>query len=378
MIKIVFVTDYLTLTSGGPRFFIDVFKQLARKGFEISVITGTTDNERIMYIGKEIDIVDLKVYKPHIFPSDQPINVIKFLSRASYIIKEIIKELPFFVLHLNSHFPNLIPYIIRSYTSIPIVCSIHHLEEIYQFYGLLPKLAKIVFQDMFEVNSPCTIIHVPSNSTKQKVEHLSIVNRGNVIVIPPGIEIEKYTYISKRTEKNLFIMIGRLERRKHYDHAVAAFKIVVRHKPEAKLFIIGDGPLKQYLTRLIRRLLLEKNVFLLGLVDEETKLDLLSRAQALIHLGYPEGFGTVLIEALASGTPVIAYNVPPLNEIIEHKVTGTLVNKDSIIDLARVIMKFDKYDFHYNKLREIAKKYDISIVAKKFELLYKHLVKLQK
>ena len=55
----------------------------------------------------------------------------------------------------------------------------------------------------------------------------------------------------KEPEENLFLMIGILEKIKHYDHVIMAFKIVTRYRPEAKLFIIGDGSLKQYLTQLL-------------------------------------------------------------------------------------------------------------------------------
>jgi len=193
-------------------------------------------------------------------------------------------------------------------------------------------------------------------------------------VIPPGIEIEKYMSIPRRIEEDLFVMMVRLERRKHCEHAIAAFKVVTRRNPNVRLFIIGDGPMKPYLMQLIKRLSLEKNVHLLGVVDEETKLDFLSRAQALIHLGYPEGFGIAILEALASGVPVIAYDVPPINEIIKNNITGVLIKKDNLIELAEAILNTDKFGFDSKILRNATRKYDISITTRQFDALYKYLV----
>jgi len=204
------------------------------------------------------------------------------------------------------------------------------------------------------------------------------MNRNDVVIIPPGIDVKKYLSVTKEPEENLFLMVGILEKIKHYDHAIMAFKIVTRYRPEAKLFIVGDGSLKQYLTQLIRSLSLEKNVLPLGSVDEKTKLDLLSKAQALIHLGRPEGFGIVLIEALATDTSIIAYDVPPLNELVKSGVSGVLVEieniKDNIIELAKSIISINKYDFDFKALKHSVKKYDIEIVTKKFEDLYIRLI----
>jgi len=369
------------MNTGGPRFLVEVFRRLVKDRFSFHIIAGTV-SDMFSYTSSgnddRINIINLNAINYRVLLSEQPSNVIRYLYKAILTINKVMRELDIDIIHLNSHFPNLLTYILRiSYPNKPIICSIHHLEEMHQFPDLVSKIAKTIIQDLLEVSSPCDVVHTPSNSVKQEIESLSIVNKNNIVVIPPGIDTKKYLSIAKNPEEDLFLMIGRLEKRKHYDHALTAFRIVVRRKPKAKLFIIGDGPIKPYLAQLIKRFSLEKNVFLLGTVDEKTKLDLLSRAQALIHLGYPEGFGIAILEALATGTPVIAYDVPPINEIIVHKVTGILVKKDSVINVAEAIVNIDKYDFHYNKLREIAKKYDINIIAKKFEKLYKHLVKLQ-
>lgn len=367
MNRIVFVIDYLSMKTGGPRFLFEVMRNLARKSYEVHIVTGSVD-ETIQYTDSGINIINLDIYQQTLPPSAQPTNSIIFFKKAVDAIKKVTNNGAPYILHLNSHFPNLISYIAR--IDAPIVCTIHHLEETTQFPGVIPKIAKVIIQDVFEVNSPCTIIHVPSNSTKQKVMSHSIVNRDNVVVIPPGIETKRYLSIPRKPENGFFVMIGRLEKRKHYEHAIAAFKLVKKLKPEYKLYIVGDGPLRSYLQHLVSRFDLKDNVFLLGAVDEETKLNLLSRATALIHLGYPEGFGIVIIEALAAGVPVIAYDVPPLNELVRHRVIGVLVRKNSIAQLAKEIAKFDKYSFNEEGLRRIAKSYDINKIAEKFHMLY--------
>ncbi len=370
MIDIIFAIDYIATTSGGPRFLIEVFKKLAKNSYRIHVITGAVDNISI-YAVNNMDIINLKIYKHNALPSEQPTNVIRFLYKASKLIKELIKEYTSPIVHLNSHFPNLLSYITKS--DVPTICSIHHLEETTQFLSAVSKTAKIIIQDLLEINSPCSVIHVPSRYTRQEAERIRLIKSRNIVIIPPGIEVRKYIHLPRKVEDHLFIMIGRLEKRKHYDHAIAAFKIITKYRPDYKLIIIGDGSLKYKLIQLIKRYGLERNISLLGSVDEETKIKLLSRAEALIHLGYPEGFGIVILEALATGTPVITYNVPPINEIVRNGVTGILIERDNIVALTKTIMNFDHQNFDEATLKRVATKYDINKIAKRFETLYRSL-----
>ncbi|ABL79119.1 glycosyltransferase family 4 protein [Thermofilum pendens] len=364
--RIIFLTDYLTTKSGGVGFLYEVMKKIAGK-YRIDIIAGRVEES----LQKEdyVRILNLNVYRDDL-PSAQPENAVKFLNLSTKMLKRIVKctgeeEL---ILHFNNHFPNLIPWFIVN--SVPKVCSIHHLEETAQFSGVIPKLAKVAVQDVFEVNSPCTVVLTVSKSVRQKLASLRAVRKGGIVVIPPGIDTGKYLSVRRDPEENTFIMVGRLEKRKHYDHAIVAFKAVAKAEPNAKLLIVGEGPLRPYLAQLIRKFSLVRNVQLLGSVSEEEKLSLLSKAQALIHLGYPEGFGIVLIEALAAGVPVIAYDIPPLNEVVEHGATGILVPKDDVRVLARAIVRFNSYTFEEKTLRKRAERYDINIIAREFARLY--------
>jgi len=377
MAGIVYITDYLSFASGGTRFLVDVLTRLADK-FKIKIITGSVDNYTTVQMlqEKNIDVIDLRTYRQSIYPSSQPISALKFLAKSLRTINKIIYGEEY-ILHLNNHIPCLLAYQVRVFNSnVPIICSLFHLEDISSLLAILPKLGKAFVQDLAEVNGPYDLIHTVSNFSKREIERISLVNKRKIVVIPPGIELEKYLSVSKKVEGNEFVMIGRLEPRKHYDYAIFAVKYATKYNKDIKLYIIGDGPLRDTMAKLIKRLSLEKNVHLLGRVDEETKLRLLSRAQALIHLGYPEGFGIVVIEALATGTPVIAFDVPPINEIVIDGVNGILVEKDNVVRLAKTILEFDKVStFDVSTIKSTVKKYDIKLIVDKFDDLYKSLLR---
>ena len=106
-----------------------------------------------------------------------------------------------------------------------------------------------------------------------------------------------------------------------------AFEMVKEVMPDAKLWIVGDGYLRNDL---------EKSacdcVKFFGYVPEEEKKKLLSRAWALVNPSVREGWGINVIEANAYGTPCIAYDVPGLRDSISDGETGILVGENGSVD----------------------------------------------
>ena len=101
---------------------------------------------------------------------------------------------------------------------------------------------------------------------------------------------------------------GRLIPQKGQWHLIRAFRSVLRELPEARLLILGEGPLKDGLVRLVSDLGLSGRVFLCG--HRENPFPLIAGADAFVFPSLYEGFGNVLTEAMALGVPVIACDCP--------------------------------------------------------------------
>jgi glycosyltransferase involved in cell wall biosynthesis len=101
---------------------------------------------------------------------------------------------------------------------------------------------------------------------------------------------------------------------------------------------------QDYFDREIRHLFDEPFVTYLGEVDERRKAELLGNAAALLFpIDWPEPFGLVMIEAMASGTPVIAYANGAVPEVIDHAVTGYVVNSlDEAVSATRAALTLDR------------------------------------
>jgi len=347
-----------------------IFEGLVKRyNYDITIVTGLVDEAFREKFENTFNIVDLKIFQPGKLPHQQPGKIPSFLLKARNTILSSNSD----ILHFNSHTPNLIPYSIS--VKKPVVCTIHHLENFSAVSSFVSKFLLPVSQDLLEVNTTCTLIHVPSKYTAEQVAKRRFFARRRIIMIPNGIDLSKHLAVKKKPEPGTFLMISRLEPRKHYEHAILAAKLARKHRKDLKLYIVGNGPLRPALERKIREENLEDTVKLLGNVSDQEKLELLARAEALIHLGYPEGFSLVVTEALATGTPVIAYNLPPINEIIQNHMHGILIGKDNVIQLANALVHFNSEDYSQSVLRARAMQYDLNKVVNVFHQMYSILLK---
>jgi len=370
LLHLTFVSDYLSPFAGGVRIIANTLAELVKQyNYDVSLIAGAVDSAFYDVYDNYFNIVNLNIYNLRKLPHQQPSRIPVFFK----VVRKTLSELQNLdILHFNNHLPNLLPYF--SLPKVPRVCTIHHLEDMQSMSNLISRIYLPIFQDFLETNSPCTLVHVPSKYTAEQVAKRRIFARRRIIMIPNGIDLSKHLAVRKKPEPGTFLMIGRLEPRKHYEHAILAAKLARKHRKDLKLYIVGDGPLRPALERKIREENLEDAVKLLGNVSDQEKLELLARAEALVHLGYPEGFSLVVTEALATGTPVIAYDLPPINEIINYNVHGILLNKDDIASLARVLIHFCAENFNPDVLRAKATEYDLEQTARKFHKLYRALL----
>lgn len=120
------------------------------------------------------------------------------------------------------------------------------------------------------------------------------------------------------------VFLGRFSPEKRADRAI---EIARRAKIKIKIAAKVDKADERYFEKEIRHLLHQPHVEYLHEVGEEEKGPLLANAKALLFpIDWPEPFGMVQIEAMACGTPIIAYNHGSVPEIVEHGNTGFIVD----------------------------------------------------
>ena len=129
----------------------------------------------------------------------------------------------------------------------------------------------------------------------------------------------------------LAVAVGRLIEQKDHATLLRAFALVHDALPEARLAILGGGPLEGETKRLAAELGLEGAVTLPGRTDIR---DWLERADVFAHSSRWEGFGIVLLEAMLAGLPVVATRVSAVPEVVADGETGLLVEPGDHVGLA--------------------------------------------
>ncbi|MEU3740425.1 stealth conserved region 3 domain-containing protein [Streptomyces sp. NPDC032198] len=135
-------------------------------------------------------------------------------------------------------------------------------------------------------------------------------------------------------ESKVIVMAARLTGEKRVDHAVRAFAEVADAYPDWTLRVFGGGHREQHLRRLVDGFGLQDRVELLG-PCQDMAAEWAKAGLTLMTAGHNEAFPLVLLEALAAGVPVVAYDVlTGPAEIVRHRVDGLLVPPGEISELA--------------------------------------------
>jgi glycosyltransferase involved in cell wall biosynthesis len=191
-----------------------------------------------------------------------------------------------------------------------------------------------------------------------------------ILMVPEGLKVSPLSELKKKESIPKIIFIGRLKKAKLPHHALEAFSIIKREFEDAQMSFIGDG----YMRKKLEKPKI-KDVTFYGHVNEELKYQLLSRAHLILVPGIREGWGLVVTEANAMGTPAVGYNVPGLRDSIKNDETGILVKNNSPNELASsaisLLQKPEKLHELSTNALAFARKFSWDTTAMEFEKIIK-------
>jgi len=162
-------------------------------------------------------------------------------------------------------------------------------------------------------------------------------------------------YSPQRTKR--IIAVGRLISAKNFPILIKAFSMLPGECSQFILEIYGEGPLKQELMALIKQFNMEKRIFLMG--NKKDVMKHISNASCFVLCSNFEGFPNVLLEAMASGLPVISTNFTSgvAKELIEDGVNGYVVPVDDVSSLNEAVVKI----ISSNKTQNLMGKNNLSV-----------------
>jgi glycosyltransferase involved in cell wall biosynthesis len=171
---------------------------------------------------------------------------------------------------------------------------------------------------------------VPSASAAEVAHHRAGVHAERIVVIPNGVDVPAARAEHKfGRPPHRVVFVGRLDPVKRLPDLLAAIHSL---NGFARLDIYGEGADRAKLTGTIDRLNIGSWVTLHGAIDGPQAA--LGDAELLVLSSEAEGFGLVLIEAMAAGVPVVATDAPGIRDVVRHGVTGLLAPVGAPVDLA--------------------------------------------
>lgn len=222
---------------------------------------------------------------------------------------------------------NKVPFYTPLVTKTPVIPVIPHLfgTTVFREAGAVTALY-VVFMESFipAVYRNCRFM-VISQSTKD-----DLVRRGvapeRIKVVLCGLDHAVYRDLGlERFARPTIVHLGRLRKYKSAEIAIRAMAPIRKVHPDARLYIIGDGPHRKALEREAQRLRLDDAVEFKGYIDREELVEFLNRSHLLLNPSPKEGWGLTVVEANACGVPVVASDRPGLRDSVRDGETGYLV-----------------------------------------------------
>lgn len=242
----------------------------------------------------------------------------------------------------------------------------------YEYLGKAGFFGKLIEKLM--VNLSDNIITV-SGKTKRDLKQIKSSEKS--VIIPNGIDFQQIMDIDPKDERSDVIFAGRLIKEKNVNLLIKAINILKKKQPDIKCFIIGDGPEKNHLINLSKKLELENNVIFKGFVKNyEDLVGYMKSSQVFVLPSKREGFGMVVSEANACGLPVVVLNhkMNAAMDLVSSGVNG-FISEPSKEDIAKKIIKSreNKKKMEKNCI-ELSSKYDWDKIVDSLEEYYISLI----
>ncbi len=328
--KIALVSPYDYSVPGGVTKHISYLdKNLRRLGHEVKVLApcsgGEALEEHVISVSGNVISVPFSGSKARISLSP----------RIYRRVKKILQQEEFDIVHIHEPAAPALPIMVLRHSKSANVGTFHAYRESHAGY----KYGKRIFKLIYEKLDGKIVV---SEAVR---EYLSRYFPGDYAVIPNGIDLERFNpqveLIPKYADgKPNILFVGRLEKRKGFKYLLRAFPYVKAEFPEARLLVVGafDKDDKAPHLRYIREHRIRGVRFIGYLPDEE-----LPRYYKTSHLlcapstGF-ESFGMILLEAMATGVPIVASDIVGYRTVLTHGQEGLLVEPENEVALAQAII----------------------------------------
>ena len=223
---------------------------------------------------------------------------------------------------------------------------------------------------------------VPKNRRRFKVPVEALSNGVDLSQFSPGKPkasvLKKYKIEVGRPR---VLYVGRVDPEKSIGTVIMAFREVLSKIPEAEFLIVGDGTDKMSLKKMVQEYEISGSVRFLGRVLPPDLQEIYKTGDLFATASETETQGIVLIEAAATGLPLVAVNAGAVSELCQNQRNGILCEPGDISGIANaivIILSDKKLKSEYGKgSLEVAAKHDLNVTLSRFEEIYQTAIELR-
>jgi glycosyltransferase involved in cell wall biosynthesis len=270
-----------------------------------------------------------------------------------------------------------------SYNGCPVIVTVHGISRHESKYwrGLKGAWHRMncVFMEGRILDAAENIVSVSSYVKREIVDHTRL-SYSEIEVISNPVESKFFDIVKCDRFPNQLLFVGGIEERKGLEVLIKALYDVKKQIPDISLHIIGEVRSPSYYTMIefmIHDLELWKNIRFLGKVSESQLIAEYGIATALVLPSYEESEGIVILEAIASGTPVIATRSGGAESVIQHGKNGYLCDCGDYEELARwiqIVMVLRSVRDRAIIEKHSAEQYRPENIARKYLDIYRRLL----
>jgi glycosyltransferase involved in cell wall biosynthesis len=251
------------------------------------------------------------------------------------------------VVHAHGfNYAGFIAQAIKAKDNVPYIITEH--SSVFLTGGLAPDWNALIRASMKNASSVTAVSNMLSKALEKQFR------LDSVKVLPNLVEpaLMNSPLSNRRGSTFVFLNIAYLDRNKNQTMLIEAFSRHFRGK-QVHLRIGGSGALERRLKKLAEKLGVKDQVFFLGFLDRPSVIREMQAANCFVLSSFRETFGVVLIESIASGTPVIATRCGGANNIITNK-NGLLVEPGNALELGEAMVKMmgTAAQYHPERLRQ--------------------------
>jgi glycosyltransferase involved in cell wall biosynthesis len=284
-----------------------------------------------------------------------------------FILKGFVKKESIQLIHAQTRITQFLAFLLSRRLNIPYVCTFHGFYRHHLMRRIIP--------------CPGDLTIAISQAVGQHLIRDFNLNRENLRVIYNSV----YPILSHDTHKNYaylkgsptLAIIARLSEEKGHILLFSVFRELVKEYPQSRLLVVGSGRKEEELKSWVSRENLTSQIIFLGNIPQLSPLFKIVDISVLPST--LEGLGISILEAQASGVPVVASSIGGIPEIIKHRDTGILVRPadfDELYHGIKLLLEdaLLKQKIVDNAKQQIKQRFNLEKMATQVESVYKELV----